>query len=57
VPQQVQGGHDSPTLMTQDTNPLEPKVFKLNRKVGPVLAVSVSGGANREELLCFTKGG
>jgi hypothetical protein len=45
--------------MTQDTNPLEPKVFELKfyaRDVGPVLAVSVSGGTDREELLSYTRG-
>jgi hypothetical protein len=57
---EVPAGHYSPTLMTQDTNPLEPKVFELKfyaRDVGPVLAVSVSGGTDREELLSYTKGG
>ena len=57
---EVPAGHYSPTLMTQDTNPLEPKVFELKfyaRDVGPVLAVSVSGGSDREELLSYTKGG
>ena len=57
---EVPAGHYSPTLMTQDTNPLEPKVFELKfyaRDVGPVLAVSVSGGSDREELLSYTRGG
>jgi hypothetical protein len=57
---EVPASHYSPTLMTQDTNPLEPKVFELKfyaRGVGPVLAVSVSGGTDREELLSYTKGG
>ena len=42
-----------PVLMTKDTNPLEPKVneFKFYaRGVGPVLAIAVSGGSDREEL-------
>jgi hypothetical protein len=57
---EVPAGHYSPAVMTQDTNPLEPKVFELKfyaRDVGPVLAVSVSGGTDREELLSYTKGG
>jgi hypothetical protein len=43
--------------MTQDTNPLAPKVFELKRDVGPVLAVAVSGGTDREELLSYAKSG
>ena len=57
---EVPFGHFDPAVMTQDTNPLEPKVleFKFYAKdVGPVLAVSVSGGSDREELLSYTKGG
>ncbi|MEK6227792.1 MAG: hypothetical protein AABM31_00520 [Actinomycetota bacterium] len=45
-------------LMTKDTNPLEPKVLEFKfyaRGVGPVLAVGVSGGADREELVRFTR--
>jgi hypothetical protein len=45
--------------MTRDTNPLEPKVNELKfyaRDVGPVLAVTVSGGGDREELLRYTAG-
>jgi hypothetical protein len=57
---EVPAGHYPDALMTQDTNPLEPKVFELKfyaRDVGPVLAVSVSGGTDREELLSYTKAG
>jgi hypothetical protein len=39
--------------------PLEPKVNEFKffaRGVGPVLAVSVSGGSDREELLRYTAG-
>lgn len=57
---EVPAGHFPGALMTQDTNPLEPKVYELKmyaRDVGPVLAVSVSGGSDREELLRYTKGG
>jgi hypothetical protein len=56
---QVPFGHFSDALMTEDTNPLEPKVleFKFYAKdVGPVLAVSVSGGSDREELLSYREG-
>lgn len=56
---QVPFGHFDPALMTQDTNPLEPKVLEFKfyaEGVGPVLAVSVSGGSDREELLSFEPG-
>ena len=56
---EVPAGHYKPVLMTNDTNPLEPKVneFKFYaRGVGPVLAVSVSGGSDREELLSYRAG-
>jgi hypothetical protein len=57
---QVPFGHFTDVLMTQDTNPLEPKVLEFKfyaRDVGPVLAVSVSGGSDREELLSYSRGG
>jgi hypothetical protein len=57
---EVPFGHFAPALMTQDTNPLEPKVLEFKfyaRDVGPVLAVSVSGGSDREELLSYRAGG
>ena len=47
-------------LMTKDVNPLEPKILEFKfyaRGVGPVLAVGVSGGADREELVQFDDGG
>jgi hypothetical protein len=56
---EVPAGHYNPALMTKDTNPLEPKVneFKFYaRGTGPVLAVAVSGGSDREELLRYTPG-
>ena len=56
---EVPYGHFPQVLMTRDTNPLEPKVFELKfyaRDVGPVVAVSVSGGTDREELLSYKKG-
>jgi hypothetical protein len=55
---EVPFGHFKPVLMTRDVNPLEPKVleFKFYAKdVGPVLAVSVSGGSDREELLSYSR--
>ena len=45
--------------MTRDINPLEPDVLEFKfyaRGVGPVLAVSVSGGSDREELTRFSRG-
>ena len=57
---EVPFGHFDGALMTRDTNPLEPKVYELKfyaRDVGPVLAVSVSGGSDREELLSYKPGG
>jgi len=56
---EVPAGHYRPVLMTNDTNPLEPKVSEFKffaRGVGPVLAVSVSGGSDREELLSYRPG-
>jgi hypothetical protein len=47
-------GHFPHTLMIKETNPIEPKVeeFKFYAQgVGPVEAVAVSGGTDREELL------
>jgi hypothetical protein len=46
-------------LMTRETNPLEPKVLEYKfyaRGVGPVLAIGVSGSADREELVRYTRG-
>jgi hypothetical protein len=46
-------------LMTRDLNPLEPKVLEYKfyaRGIGPVLAVGVSGGNDREELVRYTRG-
>jgi hypothetical protein len=56
---EVPFGHFPEVLMTEDTNPLEPKVLEFKffaRDVGPVLAVSVSGGSDREELLSYREG-
>jgi hypothetical protein len=45
-------------LMTKDTTPLEPDVLEHKfyaKGVGPVLAVAISGGSGREELVRFTR--
>ena len=58
VQAEVPAGHYTDVLMTQDTNPLEPKVLEFKfyaPQVGPVLAVGVSGGSDREELLSYTR--
>jgi hypothetical protein len=51
-------GHFRRVLMTREDNPLEPRVLEFKfyaRGVGPVLAVSVSGGSDREELVRFKR--
>jgi hypothetical protein len=56
---EVPGGHYEDVVMTRDTNPPEPKVLEFKfyaPDVGPVLAVSVSGGSDREELLSYRPG-
>ena len=56
---EVPFGHFRRVLMTRNTNPLEPKSVEFKfyaRGVGPVLAVGVSGGSDREELVRFKKG-
>jgi hypothetical protein len=55
----VSYGHFRKVLMTREDNPLEPRVLEFKfyaRGVGPVLAVSVSGGSDREELVRFRPG-
>ena len=45
-------------LLTREWNPLEPKTLELKfyaRSVGPVLAIGVSGGSDREELVNFRR--
>jgi len=47
------------TLQTKDYSPLEPKLIEQKfyaQGVGPVLAVTVAGGSDKEELLSYTKG-
>ncbi len=46
-------------LMTRESNPLHPKDLEFKfyaRGVGPVLAIGVSGGSDREELVSFARG-
>jgi len=55
---EVPAGHFTNVLLTKDFTPLEPRVleYKLYAKgVGPVLVIAISGGADREELVRFTK--
>ena len=52
-------GHFRRVLMTREDNPLEPRVLEFKfyaRGIGPVLAVSVSGGSDREALVRFRRG-
>jgi hypothetical protein len=45
--------------MTRDLNPLEPRVNEHKfyaRDIGPVLALNLSGGVGREELVSYTPG-
>src|SRR4051794_1149597 len=58
--QQVEApaGHFTDAILTEDSSPLEPTIseYKLYAKgVGPVVAVSVSGEAEREDLISYTK--
>ena len=56
---EVPFGHFKRVLMTRNVNPLEPKVLEYKfyaRGIGPVLAIGVSGGSDREELVKFTRG-
>ena len=52
-------GHFRNVLMIREDNPLEPTVLEFKfyaRGIGPLLAVSVSGGSDREEPLRFRRG-
>jgi hypothetical protein len=56
---EVTAGHFKRVVMTKDWNPLDPKVLEYKlyaRGVGLVLALTVSGGGDREELTSFTRG-
>jgi hypothetical protein len=59
VDQQVQSpaGHFTGAILTDDYSPIEPDIseYKLYAKgVGPVVAVSVSGESEREDLVSYT---
>jgi hypothetical protein len=56
---QVPFGHFRPVIMTKDTTPLHPRVLEFKfyaEGVGVVLAVGISGGSDREELVRFRTG-
>jgi hypothetical protein len=56
---EVPFGKFSGVLKTKDTNPLEPDLVEYKyyaRGVGPVLAETVAGGSDREELISYTEG-
>lgn len=56
---QVPFGHFRDVLMTRDTTPLHPRVLEYKfyaEGIGVVLAVGISGGSDREELLRFRPG-
>jgi hypothetical protein len=55
---EVPAGHFRGALLTEETNALEPRLveYKLYAPgLGPVLAITVSGGGGREELLEITR--
>jgi hypothetical protein len=55
---EVAYGHFEPAVLTKDTVAIEPDVaeYKLYAPgVGPVLALGISGGGNREELVDATQ--
>jgi hypothetical protein len=56
---QVPFGHFRDVLMTRDTTPLHPRVLEYKfyaEGIGVVLALGISGGSDREELVRFTPG-
>ncbi|MGB2711932.1 MAG: hypothetical protein WBC33_10480 [Conexibacter sp.] len=55
---EVPFGHFTAVLMTKDFTPLEPRMLEHKlyaRGVGPVLALTLSGGSEREELLRYER--
>jgi hypothetical protein len=55
---EVPFGHFQDVLLTEDYTPVEPNVLELKMYapgIGQVLAQTVSGGSEREELISFTK--
>lgn len=56
---EVPFGHFQDVLLTKEITPIEPKVLELKLYapgIGMVLAVGISGGSDREELVRFTLG-
>ena len=56
---EVPAAHYRRVLMTRDTNPLERDVLEFKfyaPGIGPVLALTVSGGSDREELISYKQG-
>jgi hypothetical protein len=57
---EVPFGHFTGVLMTRDVNPLEdPQAVEFKffaRGVGPLLAITISGGSDREELVSYSEG-
>ena len=56
---EVPFGHVRPVIMTRDTTPLHPRILEFKfyaEDIGVVLAVGISGGSDRGELLRFTSG-
>lgn len=56
---QVPVGHFEHVVVTRDFTPLEPKILELKyyaKGIGPILAIGVSGGSSREELVRFVSG-
>ncbi|MGH2636778.1 MAG: hypothetical protein ACRDHU_11625 [Actinomycetota bacterium] len=56
---QVPFGHFTDVVMTKDFTPLHPKILEYKfyaQGIGPVMALGISGGSDREELLRFTPG-
>jgi hypothetical protein len=56
---EVPFGLFDPVLMTKEFTPLDPEILEYKfyaRGVGPVLALTASGGSGREELVSFTSG-
>ena len=56
---EVPFGHFQDVLLTKEITPIEPNVLELKLYapgIGMVLAVGISGGSDREELVRFTPG-
>jgi hypothetical protein len=54
---EVPAGHYTDVLLTEDYSPIEPDVLELKfyaKGIGQVLAPTVSGGSEREELVSYT---